>query len=372
MNDEQLQVLVRASLDARAREVDTSPAVVSRVVPSHRPRRGAWVAAGAALAVAATVAAVAVLGDQARESDGAPPAAGPDDPAPVPATWRDESWGGLTVSVPPDWGYGGAPMADGTACWPSAMRSADGVVNRNELGPYVGRPIAMTDVCVGDVDEGPLADPTAPNVWLGAGVDPGTVDLGDGWVRETVIAYGTTLSVTSHDVALREQILASARPTELCPAELAGVPEPAQTDSVEGAAGLSPSRLTVCAYRREDAGQVRLSYAAERDDVAAETWLEIVRGRHDRLRCASSEDGFEWVVLRFEGKGDFGPEDVFQEMVLHLGGAGCPRLQVDSGTALVLTAPMVRPWATGGVPAVVYGPNAGKGAMIESFIGPLG
>ena len=37
-----------------------------------------------------------------------------------------------------------------------------------------------------------------------------------------------------------------------------------------------------------------------------------------------------------------------------------------------LTPDMARPWAVDGIPAVVYGPTGGKGAMIESFIGPLG
>jgi hypothetical protein len=372
MDDEQLLVLVRESLHARAGEVQTSPAVISRVVPSRRPHRGAWVAAGAAMAVAATVTVVAVLGDQARVPEGgSPPIAGSDDPAPVPADWREESWGGLTVSVPADWGYGGAPMEDGTACWPSAMKAADGAANPGESGPYVGRPIAMTDVCVGDVDGGPLADPTASYVWLGAGVDPGTVDLGDGWTRETVNAYGTTLSVTSDDPVLREQILASARPTDICPSELPGAPEPRQSLSVEGLLGFSPDGLRVCAYRLEE-GEISLSYAASLDQQAAAAYAPIVAGDRERLRCGSSEEGFEWVVLRFEGRDPFGEGRMFHEVVAHLGGAGCPRVQVDDGTALALSRDLVEAWAVGGIPAVVYGPTGGKGAMIDSFIGPLG
>ena len=75
------------------------------------------------------------------------------EPLPAPEQWRTEYWHDMRVDVPADWGYGGAPMDDGTddvvACWPSAMVTADGQpagARRPDL-PYVGRPIALTDVC---------------------------------------------------------------------------------------------------------------------------------------------------------------------------------------------------------------------------------
>jgi hypothetical protein len=37
-----------------------------------------------------------------------------------------------------------------------------------------------------------------------------------------------------------------------------------------------------------------------------------------------------------------------------------------------MVAAGVEPWAHNGIPAVVYGPTGGKGAMIDAFIGPLG
>ena len=37
-----------------------------------------------------------------------------------------------------------------------------------------------------------------------------------------------------------------------------------------------------------------------------------------------------------------------------------------------MVAAGVEPWAHNGIPAVVYGPTGGKGAMIDSFIGQLG
>jgi hypothetical protein len=60
--------------------------------------------------------------------------------------------------------------------------------------------------------------------------------------------------------------------------------------------------------------------------------------------------------------------------IVHL---GCPGIDVDGtsldGSQLVeLTPELVEPWAVGGIPAVLYGPTGGKGAMIDSFIGPRG
>ena len=358
MDDRQLHDLLHESLRERAGSVDTSPAAVARTAPSYRPPRARWVAGGTALAVAATVTAVAVLGDGVSRPDrDAPPVA----VDPVPSDWRAESWRGLTVSVPADWGWSAAPIGGNTLC-----------DERSQAPGYVGRPVALTDVCSSYVEGEFPNGQRAPYVWLGTGLDPGVVDLpGDEWVQETVEAYGSTLTVASDDAELRADVLASARPTQLCPAELTGEPEPAQTSSIDNILTAAKG-LTVCAYHADSQGSVTLTYAAERDDVAAEAWLALIRGRHDRLRCGSEQEASEWVVLRFEGTGEMGDETLFREVVVHLAGAGCPRVQMDAGTALVLTPELVAPWATGGIPAVVYGPSGGKGAMIDSFIGAQG
>ena len=122
---------------------------------------------------------------------------------------------------------------------------------------------------------------------------------------------------------------------------------------------------------KSESGPVSLTYAA-RSDGAARGLRALAGGEQTRLRCASSANGFEWVVLRFEGTDPFGSGPMFHEVVVFLGGAGCPRVQLDAGTGLVLSPELVEPWATGGIPAVVYGPTGGKGAMIDSFIGPQG
>ena len=45
---------------------------------------------------------------------------------------------------------------------------------------------------------------------------------------------------------------------------------------------------------------------------------------------------------------------------------------LDGFRLVELTPALLKPWAVGGVPAVLYGPTGGKGGMVDSFIGPLG
>ena len=120
--------------------------------------------------------------------------------ASVPEGWRTEVWHDASVRVPADWGWGAAPVRIGN----DVVTCGDGPAGGSA---YVGRPIMLSDVCMSHPLDGP--QPTAPSVWLGAALDPGTEDLGGGWVRETVAQGGTTVTVTSDDPALREQVLGS-------------------------------------------------------------------------------------------------------------------------------------------------------------------
>ena len=299
--------------------------------------------------------------------------------------WRTEYWHDMRVEVPADWGYGGAPMdwearPTTAACWPIAMVTADGqrLKRDDPTMPYVGRPIALTDLC----QPYPFRDaaaptPKAPYVWLGAAVEPGHVDLGDGWVQETVEVNGSTLTVATDDPALRTRILdIGRRGRDLHGQRRAEATsdvfpryEPGDPDDVE--------RMAVCAYRLRDREACR-------------------RGRRPDL-CHHGRRGRGARVPRRDGRGRARPRPVpdgelhgvrmgrrsssravtattLRRDVVHL---VCPGVDVDGSTlkefrTVKLTPDMVRPWAVGGIPAVVYGPNGGKGAMIESFIGPLG
>lgn len=224
---------------------------------------------------------------------------------PLPAEWRTEYWRGISVDVPADWAYGGAPMesaGDTVACWAGAMVSASGagVHNGDErTTPYVGRPIALTDLCQEFPFIGPDSDPPeVPSVWLGADVATGRDDLGDGWVRETVASSGTTVTVTSDNPDLRQRILGSVRPVRLC---LSSLPGPTRVDEalIEGYG--RPVSLTVCVYRRDEAGRLELVYGTELGQHRAREFeAAALRSSEHRMDCGD-EPPDEWVTLQMTG-----------------------------------------------------------------------
>lgn len=295
--------------------------------------------------------------------------------ATAPQGWRTEYWHDTAVDVPADWAYGGAPMRGGGgrySCHASAMVSAEGDDLTGGSAPYVGRPVMLTDVCMAYPLDGPGAGPpVAPYVWLGAAVEPGRVDLGDGWVQETVEADGSTVTVASDESALRERILASVTGGETCLSEVE-VDQPLSGEVVGGDPADAGS-LRVCVYRRDDhfSPVAHLLYAVELGEAATEDYVAALRGAtapRDRCPNADLVEG-EWVVLELV---DADGATVARHVV-HL---ACPGIDLDGDDLrgfenVELTAELVRPWAVGGVPAVVMGPG-GHDAMYEYFIGPQG
>ena len=380
MDDLELEQAMREGLQHRAEQVDTSAPIVERARAASRRRRGGVVVGLAAASVIAVVAAGVAIGG--RGGDEPHPGERVGEPQPLPEQWRTEYWHDMSVDVPADWGYGGAPMDDGTgevvACWPSAMVGADGRrLEDDPTRPYVGRPIALTDVCTMYPFNAPGAlPPKAPYVWLGGPDDFGRVDLGDGWVQETVEVNGSRLTVASDDPALRTRIIDSAGGGETCmssvePEQTADVfprYEPGNTDDV--------ARMVVCAYRlRHPEGSfpvADLSYVTSVGRRAAREYVAAVAaGEEPRDQCPTANyTEFEWVVLELED----GAGETIRRDVAHL---ACPGVDVGGSTlkeyeTVRLTPEMVRPWAVDGIPATVSGPTGGKGAMIDSFIGPLG
>jgi hypothetical protein len=102
MDDRELERLMKEGLERRAADVDEGAA--AELVASARQgsaqrswRTTAW----------ATVA----LNDDDTPTERTPPS----DRTivdPIPKDWRLEAWHGVTVQVPADWGWGGAPMPD--------------------------------------------------------------------------------------------------------------------------------------------------------------------------------------------------------------------------------------------------------------------
>lgn len=251
---DELGRLVRASLDAHAGEVDTSVPVAARARSAARRHRGRWVAAGAAVVVAA-VAVTAVVVDRADPpSSEAPPVA-----TDLPTQWRTEYWHDISVQVPSDWGWGAGPFN-------KSMARCGGP--HDPSTPYVGRPIALSDAC--GIQKPPT--PKAAYLWFDAPVDPGTVDLPNGYKQDTVEvdADGTTVTVGSDDQVLRERILASVARQDLCPASVRSRGLDVDDVPTEEPGVLESFKL--CAYSEVGRGSYDLAYSTDLGPAAYARW----------------------------------------------------------------------------------------------------
>jgi hypothetical protein len=277
--------------------------------------------------------------------------------------WRTEHWRGISVDVPAAWAYGGAPLAlgrDTVACIAGAMVSASGapIPYGQELStPYVGRPIVLTDVCAKYPFLGPDSDPPgAPSVWLGADVETGTDDLGDGWVRETVEASGTTVTVTSDEPDLRARILGSVRGVHFCTSQLPG-PTRVHDMLIEGYG--RPKSLEVCVYRRSSSGDLELAYGAVLGSEGARAFARAVGRAEPRKMACGHEPPFEWVTLQMTGtsypKAPVGVGGT-QDMVI-----GCGVVETGPGETYWLDEAVLDSLRVRGLPAV-----------LNSLIGPMG
>ena len=300
-------------------------------------------------AAAAAVLVVAVLGALVSRTDSG---GGGVDGVSGPHAWRTEYWHDTQVDVPADWGWGSAPTKgpDGVF-WcgdPGTVVTAEGtrLERADAAAPYVGRPIGQSDMCLGGIRDD---SPQAPYVWLGAPVEPGTTDLGDGWVRETREVNGSTVSVATRDPELRERILESARGSESCFSEMEAAAT-ADTDYHQ-----QPG--TVCAYRMGRSGDLELVYAAEFSGERA--FDEAVAAAPPASEECDRER--QEVVVLTGADGRASTVDT-----------GCARIAVAPGEARELTPATTRPWATGGIPVVLTGPFLGAPRLSAYFIGVQG
>lgn len=334
MDERELEQAVRAGLERRAAETDVTAPVVARArAEVGRRRRARWGAGAAAAAVVMVVGGVAVAtrdgGDEAKE----PPVvddSSTTDPART-GEWRTEYWGRVAVDVPASWGYGGAPLPNDplTVCGPGAAPG------------YVGRPVVLTDVCT-SLRSG--WQPTAPYVWVGADVEPGTYEWDNGYVQETVEVAGETVTVGSDDAALRDEILATVRTGDepVCATRYAHVPQ-ARTAVIAGAA--ARPYAWVCAYRRtEDA--FTLAYAREVDAQEADQALAAQRQAPDQQVDCDYEP-LEFVVVTKVVPGDRATSTVYE--------TGCAggTAHLPTGETKEMVDAGVDPWADRGIPSVL-------------------
>lgn len=377
MDEREIEQVLRAGLEAKAFDADVAVPVVTRAREQvARRRRTRWSVGAAAASVVLVVGGIAALtaGGERKES-GEPPVVNRPTVTELPggnASWRTEYWGGVAVDVPIVWGFGGAPAESGgevVACYPESIVGPDGSRRRPGERGWVGRPIAVTDVCARYpwIEYSPQEEPAAPYVWLGAEVEPGTVEYDNGYVQETIEVAGTTVTVAHDDADLREVILDSARPGRLCDVALPGIPDPRAGVAPERRGGLILAE--VCAYRLGDTGELELSYAAPIEPADAESAFAAAE-QAPAARGDCIDLSFELVVLHATYNDEF-PNDVLERTAVYETGCG-GTVALGAGDVRVLTPEAVAPWAANGIPAVVYGPSGGKGGMIDSFIGRLG
>lgn len=360
IEDAELERAMREGLAARAERVDVAVPVADRARRAARGRRTTRrvVAGAAAAAVVAVAGAGVVVG-----RDGDDPAVTPQTSTPSSAVptldgrprLRTEYWAGLEVQVPLAWVLGSTP----------------GVCGEVPVGePYVGRPILTTDVCGTDDRD---AVPTAPYVWLGADVPLGTVDLGDGWTRETITVEGSTLSVATQDETLREQILGSAHGQDVCRPELGSPPAARYRTSFEGTGDLV--HATLCAYRRpSDDAPLSLVYATYLPErVALDTFAAVADAPGRDVRC---KDTSEVVVVTgtfadpYSAQKDLWLDrDVVYDM--SCGTVSDRRPLGRNPTTHLLTEDTVVPWAGDEFNRLLTGPHDGQWGY-RYFIGMQG
>lgn len=374
MDDEQLERAMRDGLRRKAYEVEVGGGYAETAHRGAR-RRGRVKVAGAALVAAAVIVPVAVIAQQSAgtdtvATDGSSSGAAPNasgwtaGPAPaVPANWRVESYNGIQLRVPPDWGWGGTPShlpgSDGLGfCGPGAFAypGEDGVTHfKEEVDmPYVGRAgYSMTDICLGHW----VASPRHPWVWLGAQIDVGTEELSNGFAQQTVEVGGVHVTVGDDDPEEMATILGSLEAVDVdangCEVEtdLSGSPQ--------GLGGINGVRsVSVCVYRHLDDESVMLGYSTTlAGEPAQHTFDVIEQTPAGVIDCGDPQDSLplDDVILRFRGRG--GDVDVLARLGGHLGTCGG---YYTGPEARLFTRANVEPWVVDAVGLYVSGGMVGN------------
>lgn len=344
-DDTRLEEAFRAGLQRRADDADTTPDLLGPARAAARGQRRRRFAVTGAVGLAAAALVTAVVVQNAGGSDGPDGTTVLDADEPLPTQWRTEAWHGLQVEVPADWAWGSAPVA--SAGESLRCGGPDGDV------PYVGRPVMASDVCT----MAKHFEPTAPYVWLGADVDPGTRDVGNGLVETTVEVEGTTLTVAARSQNLIDHVIDSARGVDGCAASL-GAPPSVDSMLMEGMGDVTGARI--CAYSRVDAedGTYRLVYGTTLDAAAAERYHAALYDgtrQNDETFCDQQD---EMVLVTMEGTDRYGDVAVSQDSVV---APFCGQWSGGPGSVTPMADEVVDTWAVGGLPVTLY-----------SLIGPMG
>lgn len=363
-DDDRLEEAFRASLRERAGDVtaDGNIAQVARAGARRRQRIKVAVAGAAAVAVIAPVGILAALN---RDGESSVNVSSGD----VPGNWRIESYDGVQLRVPPDWGWGGVPVTIGgdhefLTCGHGAFAHAgpDGetVLEVNVEQPYVGRAnYGMTDLCMTG-----LPTPTQPYVWLGSPLEVGSDELENGFTQQTVEAGGLRVTVASDDADEFAAILSTVEAIQVDANGCAAVSAPVESgDPVADVEAVDS--VSVCIYRHEERGEdVFLGYSTSIEGAPAQHLLEAIKAQpvadldcdpDPRLRVDD-------VVLRFHGA------DAEADVLVRLD--GCSGYYTGEGVRPFFTG-NIELWVVDGVGLYVSGFNLGE-PLSDLFHSPMG
>jgi hypothetical protein len=229
-----------------------------------------YVVLSAVAAVATLIVVFATTGSEPGTGGGA--AARPAQPA--SPGWRWESYDGVVVQVPDDWGYG---RTDVSPCLADKVsQPKDGYVG------HVGRPGPVPAIAC-SASYAPAPDEQSPYLWFDSQTRAGVQAHDGGWVAETRVVGGLALTVFTDDAAVRERILDSARPAangvgDGCPAEhaITGKPGARPDPRPGGLAAMGPiESISLCRYAIGD--DRKLLSSSQLSDEHARAVLRAIR-----------------------------------------------------------------------------------------------
>jgi hypothetical protein len=331
-DDDMTAALVR-TLHTRATEAPSMDGLTEKAVAiAARRRRRRIHASIAAIVVLVVAIPVAIVATVDKSTPAARQVENPD--------WRWESYQGAQVKVPPDWGYG---VAGSSWC---AGRS-EGETWKMRPGA-VGRPGPMVAILC--PTEYPPVDKRENWLTLGSGKKAGARAIDHGWVEETRVVNGVSVTVFSNDGALRTTILDSAEPItgndhDGCPSDHPVAHDPRGYRPTTG--GLRPAdevrSISVCRYALAAATPLlssgRVQGTAAQDVVAAIRSAPAGSGPNE-VGAPTDSLGSEIVLLRVI------TQDGAREVVVRYSGAVGNGFD-DGKTEHQLTAAAIRPLLTG-------------------------
>jgi hypothetical protein len=362
--------LLRETLSDAARQAPDELHLDSFAAPTRsQPRRALpLLAAGltAALVVVAVVVAQQLAGSPSPTKPAGTPEAtapdkGSDGPAPdesapaLPAGWRWESYGGVQVGAPGDWGWDNSSQRVGQWCIEDN--------NAEHPHPAVGRPGPSTTVgCIdtrGDNDPQPSTLIENAGIFVGFG---GWLDGPSGVVEEgdrTTVTIGATSVMVQAEQPLRDQIVATIHAVDVdaygCAATDPISKDPQSRPSPAIAVGdlTDVTSVSICKYSLSYSEFVRTNGPP----------MLISSARLDGAEAAAAITG---IAAAPRGGGPDSPDTCLDEVsygddqiVLHIESAagvsevyfrysGCNHNGFDDGTATYqLTADAVAPFVTG-------------------------